>query len=44
MSMVSGVGLLNKFNIKDFGVLEEKVVDFGIDEVIFSPLPSIVHF
>ncbi|KAL9365411.1 hypothetical protein Peur_043284 [Populus x canadensis] len=34
MSMVSGVGLLNKFNIKDFGVLEEKVVDFGIDEGI----------
>ncbi|KAG6765310.1 hypothetical protein POTOM_029341 [Populus tomentosa] len=34
MSMVSGVGLLSKFNIKDFGVLEEKVVDFGIDEGI----------
>ncbi|KAJ6987037.1 hypothetical protein NC653_020303 [Populus alba x Populus x berolinensis] len=34
MSMVSGVGLLNKFNIKDFGVLEEKVVGLGIDEGI----------
>ena len=33
MSMVSVVGLLNKFNIKDFGVLKEKVVEFGIDEV-----------
>nr|TKS17707.1 hypothetical protein D5086_0000010780 [Populus alba] len=34
MSMVSGVGLLSKFNIKDFGVLEEKVLGFGIDEGI----------
>ncbi|KAG5237636.1 DUF674 domain-containing protein [Salix suchowensis] len=32
MLMVSVVCLLNKFNIKDFGVLEEKVVEFGIDE------------
>ncbi|KAJ6311666.1 hypothetical protein OIU77_013426 [Salix suchowensis] len=32
MSMVSVVGLLNKFDIKDFGVLKEKVVEFGIDE------------
>ncbi|KAJ6727113.1 hypothetical protein OIU79_005110 [Salix purpurea] len=34
MSMVSVVGLLNKFNIKDFGLLKEKVVGFGIDEGI----------
>ncbi|KAF9676783.1 hypothetical protein SADUNF_Sadunf08G0038900 [Salix dunnii] len=34
MSNVSVVGLLNKFNIKDFGLLKEKVVDFGIDEGI----------
>ncbi|KAJ6772833.1 hypothetical protein OIU74_018947 [Salix koriyanagi] len=34
MSMVSVGGLLNKFNIKDFGVLKEKVVEFGIDEGI----------
>ncbi|KAJ6311671.1 hypothetical protein OIU77_013431 [Salix suchowensis] len=34
MSMVSVVCLLNKFNVKDFGVLEEKVVEFGIDEVL----------
>uniref|UniRef100_A0A6N2MVA1 Uncharacterized protein n=1 Tax=Salix viminalis TaxID=40686 RepID=A0A6N2MVA1_SALVM len=34
MSMVSVVGLLNRFNIKDFGVLKEKVVEFGIDEGI----------
>uniref|UniRef100_A0A6M2EI54 DUF674 domain-containing protein n=1 Tax=Populus davidiana TaxID=266767 RepID=A0A6M2EI54_9ROSI len=32
MSMVSGVGLLNKFDIKDFSVLEEKVVELGINE------------
>ncbi|KAJ6325318.1 hypothetical protein OIU76_012410 [Salix suchowensis] len=32
MSMVSVVGLLNKFYIKDFGVLKEKVVEFGINE------------
>ncbi|XP_011027119.1 PREDICTED: uncharacterized protein LOC105127491 isoform X2 [Populus euphratica] len=32
MSMVSGVGLLNKFDVKDFGVLEEKVVELGINE------------
>ncbi|KAG5237634.1 DUF674 domain-containing protein [Salix suchowensis] len=36
MSMVSVVGLLNKFSIKDFGVLEEKVVQFGIDEASLS--------
>uniref|UniRef100_A0A6N2N841 Uncharacterized protein n=1 Tax=Salix viminalis TaxID=40686 RepID=A0A6N2N841_SALVM len=34
MSMVSGVSLLNKFDIKDFGVLEEKVVQFGINECL----------
>jgi len=33
MSMVSVVGLLNKIEIKDFSVLEEKVVEFGINEV-----------
>ncbi|KAG5237639.1 DUF674 domain-containing protein [Salix suchowensis] len=34
MSMVSVVSLLNKFNIKDFGVLKEKVVEFGNNEGI----------
>jgi hypothetical protein len=42
MSMVSGVGMLNKFNIKDFGVLEEKVVEFGINEVLLV-LNSILY-
>ncbi|KAG6760272.1 hypothetical protein POTOM_036779 [Populus tomentosa] len=32
MSMVSVVGLLNKIEIKDFSLLEEKVVEFGIKE------------
>ncbi|KAJ6900458.1 hypothetical protein NC652_026543 [Populus alba x Populus x berolinensis] len=32
LSMVSVVGLLNKIEIKDFSLLEEKVVEFGIKE------------
>ncbi|KAK4579052.1 hypothetical protein RGQ29_028926 [Quercus rubra] len=32
MSTISCVTLLNRFNVKDVGVLEEKVVDLGIDE------------
>ncbi|CAK7325622.1 unnamed protein product [Dovyalis caffra] len=34
LSMVSAVGLLNKLNIKDFGVLEQKFVKFGFDEAL----------
>ncbi|CAK7325619.1 unnamed protein product [Dovyalis caffra] len=34
MSMISGVNLLNKFNFKDFGALEERMVEFGINEGI----------
>ncbi|KAJ6311665.1 hypothetical protein OIU77_013425 [Salix suchowensis] len=34
MSMMSVVGLLNKFDIKDLSVLEEKVLEFGINEVL----------
>ena len=37
MSMISGVALLNKFDVKDFSALEEMVVEFGIDEVFISP-------
>lgn len=33
MSTISCITLLNKFNVKDLGSLEERVVDFGIDEV-----------
>ncbi|XVF75412.1 hypothetical protein PTKIN_Ptkin13bG0186600 [Pterospermum kingtungense] len=32
MSTISSITLLNKFNIKDVGVLEEKVIDMGMDE------------
>ena len=33
LSTVSILTLLNKFNIKEIGALEEKVVDLGMDEV-----------
>ncbi|KAF5777971.1 hypothetical protein HanXRQr2_Chr12g0542051 [Helianthus annuus] len=33
MSTISNITLLNKFNIKDLGDLEEKVVDMGMNEV-----------
>ncbi|CAL2267081.1 unnamed protein product [Prunus armeniaca] len=32
MSTISGISLLNRFNVKDVGVLEEKVVDLGMNE------------
>ncbi|CAK7325618.1 unnamed protein product [Dovyalis caffra] len=32
MSMISGVALLNKFSVKDFGALEERMAEFGINE------------
>ncbi|XP_059458478.1 uncharacterized protein LOC132188085 [Corylus avellana] len=32
MSTISAISLLIKFNVKDVGAVEEKVVDFGIDE------------
>ncbi|KAK9283767.1 hypothetical protein L1049_012019 [Liquidambar formosana] len=32
VSIISGIGVLNKCNVKEFDVLEEKVVEFGIDE------------
>ncbi|XP_044507969.1 uncharacterized protein LOC123227292 [Mangifera indica] len=32
MSTISSITLLNKFNVKDVRTLEEKVVDFGIEE------------
>ncbi|CAA0840182.1 Unknown protein [Striga hermonthica] len=34
MSTISSITLLNKFNVKEVGCLEEKVVDFGIDEAV----------
>ncbi|EOY18349.1 DNA polymerase zeta catalytic subunit, putative [Theobroma cacao] len=32
MSTISCITLLNKFSVKDVGVLEEKAIDFGMDE------------
>ncbi|XP_048139383.1 uncharacterized protein LOC125316125 isoform X1 [Rhodamnia argentea] len=34
MSTISCVTLINKFNVQELGDLEEKVVDFGMDEAI----------
>ncbi|XP_059458474.1 uncharacterized protein LOC132188081 [Corylus avellana] len=33
MSAISSISLLSKFNVTDLGAVEEKVVDFGMDEV-----------
>ena len=35
MSMISGVALLNKCNVKDFSALEERKVEFSTNEVNF---------
>ncbi|KAL3620100.1 hypothetical protein CASFOL_035012 [Castilleja foliolosa] len=34
MSTISSITLLNKFNIKEVGSLEEKVVSFGLNEAV----------
>ncbi|EYU36142.1 hypothetical protein MIMGU_mgv1a024793mg [Erythranthe guttata] len=34
MSTISSITLLNKFNIKEVGLLEEKIVDLGITEAV----------
>ncbi|XP_016475677.1 uncharacterized protein LOC107797319 [Nicotiana tabacum] len=34
MSAISSIALLNKFNVKDVGVLEEKVVNLGMEEAL----------
>ena len=33
MSTISSITLLNKFNVKHIGALEEQVVELGMDEV-----------
>lgn len=38
MSAISAITLLSKFNVRDIGAVEEKVVDFGMDEVLQSSL------
>ncbi|KAJ0103215.1 hypothetical protein Patl1_06261 [Pistacia atlantica] len=32
LSTISGITLLNKLNVKDLGALEQKIVDFGVEE------------
>ncbi|GFP96283.1 hypothetical protein PHJA_001772400 [Phtheirospermum japonicum] len=34
MSTISSITLLNKFNVKEVGALEEKVVNLGMNEVV----------
>ncbi|GFQ05219.1 hypothetical protein PHJA_002666000 [Phtheirospermum japonicum] len=34
LSTISSITLLNKFNVKEVGSLEEKVVSFGVDEAV----------
>ncbi|XP_004241581.1 uncharacterized protein [Solanum lycopersicum] len=34
MSTISCIALLNKFNVRDVGVLEEEVVSFGVEEAL----------
>jgi hypothetical protein len=36
MSTISSITLLTKFNVRDLTAVEEKVVDLGMDEVIYS--------
>jgi len=41
MSAISSITLLTKFNVRDLGAVEEKVVYFGVDEVLQSLQPYI---
>lgn len=43
MSSISSIALLNKFNIQDLSVLEEKVVDLGTKEVSYPPFTYSVY-
>lgn len=46
MSTISSITLLNQFSIKDVGVLKEKVVTLGMDEVykLCVPTTILLHF
>ena len=33
MSTISSIALLNRFNVRDVGALEEKTIKIGMDEV-----------
>ncbi|KAJ7975867.1 DUF674 family protein [Quillaja saponaria] len=43
LSIVSGISVLNKFNVLEFNALEEKVVEFGIDEASFQSKAVLTH-
>jgi hypothetical protein len=43
MSTISSITLLTKFNVRDLGAVEEKVVDLGMDEVIYSRYPFFLY-
>ena len=44
MSTISSITLLNQFEVKEIGVLRERVIDVGMSEVsIFYPI-SCLHF
>lgn len=42
MSMISGVAQINKFNVRDFGALEERMAEFGINGVRIYALNFVV--
>ncbi|KAH7841450.1 hypothetical protein Vadar_030026 [Vaccinium darrowii] len=42
MSTISSITMLNKFNVKEVGALEERVVDLGMPEVRKSSTPSVL--
>lgn len=44
MSTISSITLLNKFNIKEVGTLQEKVVEMGMDEVINYIIIIVIFF
>jgi hypothetical protein len=39
MSTISSISLLTKFNVRDLGAVEEKVVDLGMHEVYKDVIP-----
>jgi hypothetical protein len=44
MSTISSITLLTKFNVRDVRAVEEKVVDFGMDEVQATAVIPFIAF
>ncbi|KAK1322362.1 hypothetical protein QJS10_CPA03g01482 [Acorus calamus] len=40
MSTISSITLLNKFQVKDIGSLEERIIELGMDELLLASLQS----